>query len=159
MARSLIHSSDRSQSTMRSVPIRALVLGCVALACAAGTGSAPIALGLTGTHWTLIGLGEGAVPIAKTQTEPFLVFGDPPDHVHGSGGCNRLAGGYLLDGASLRFGPIAATRMACADGMDVEAALSAALGRTSSHRIEGDRLELYDADARVLATFAGRAAD
>lgn len=122
------------------------------LACA-GTTPAPGPVTLAHTHWRLVSLGAGGAPIAKTQTEAFLVFGEPPGRVSGSGGCNRMAGSYEEKGEQLTFGPIAATRMACADGMQVEDALGAALASIASFRIEGDRLELRDATGALLATF------
>ncbi|MEX2208283.1 MAG: META domain-containing protein [Myxococcota bacterium] len=150
--------------TMDRAKLRAgfgsLALGCLALACAAAdTRSAATSLGLERTRWTLTALGAAAAPIAKTQTEAFLLFGEPPGRVSGSGGCNRLAGSYERKGDELHFGPIAGTRMFCAEGMPVEDALGSALGQTTSLRIEGHRLELRDASGALLATFQGRAAD
>ena len=147
------------RSTIRR-GVGALLLGCVAFACA-GTDarSAATPLALAGTHWTLIALGADATPIAKTSSEPFLLFGDPPGRVAGSGGCNRLAGTYEQTGGDLRVGPIAGTRMYCEDGMAVEDALGIALAQTVSFRIEDDRLELRDASGALLAIFQGRAAD
>jgi heat shock protein HslJ len=138
---------------------RALVLGSLVLACAAAdtrSGAAP--LPLERTRWDLTALGADATPIAKTQTEAFLLFGESPGRVSGSGGCNRLAGSYELKGEKLSFGPIAGTRMFCAEGMAVEDTLGTALEKTASFRIEGDRLELRDASGALLATFQGRAA-
>jgi copper homeostasis protein (lipoprotein) len=136
-----------------------LVLGCLALACAApGTRSTDAPLPLERTHWMLASLGASATPIAKTQTEPYLAFGESPGRVAGSGGCNRLAGSYTQAGEKLTFGPIAGTRMACMAGLEVESALHAALTATAAFRIAGDRLELLDATGAVLATFQGRAA-
>jgi len=145
---------------MKQIRIHGLSLACVAfaLACAtADTRSSGTPLALERTHWTLTALGVAATPIAKTQTEAFLLFGEPPGRVSGSGGCNRLAGAYQLAGDKLTFGPIAGTRMACAEGMSVEDALGSALGSTASFRIDRDRLDLLDASGALLATFDGHA--
>lgn len=142
------------------ISIRGLLVVALALACAAAdTRPAATTLPFERTRWTLSALGPAATPIAKTQSEAFLLFGDPPGRVSGSGGCNRLAGSYELAGDELRFGPIAGTRMFCAEGMSVEDALGSALGQTASLRIEADRLELRNASGALLATFQGRAAD
>ena len=133
-----------------------LVLGCFALACA-GTTPPPLPMTLENAHWTLVSLGAGGAPIAKTQSEPFLVFGPAPGRMSGSGGCNRLAGSYEQKGDKLTFGPIASTRMACAQGMEVEDALGTALSGTATLRIEGGRLELRDAAGVLLAEFQGHA--
>ena len=93
------------------------------------------------------------MPVATTQTEPFLVFGAEPGRVTGSGGCNRLTGPYEQKSDAIKFGALAATRMACEHGMDTEDALGNALGAASSWKIVGDQLELYDAGGGLLATF------
>jgi putative lipoprotein len=122
------------------------------LACAA-VGSDSGAPTLEKTHWTLASLGAGRVPVATTQTEPFLVFGAEPGRVTGSGGCNRLTGPYEQKADAIKFGALAATRMACEHGMDTEDALGTALGAASSWKIVGDQLELYDAGGTLLASF------
>ena len=143
---------------MRRNLLRALLFACVALACAAtDTRSSPITL--ERTRWVLTGLGAAGAPIAKTQTEPFLLFGDPQGRVTGSGGCNRLAGTYAQRGDKLSFGPLAVTRMACADGMAVEDTVGSALSSTAAFRIDAGRLELHDAAGALLATFQARAAN
>jgi len=145
---------------MKQIRIHGLSLACVAfgLACAAtDIRSSATSLALERTHWTLTAIGVAATPIAKTQTEAFLLLGDPPGRVSGSGGCNRLAGAYQIAGDKLTFGPIAGTRMACAEGMSVEDALGAALGSTAAFRIDRDRLDLLDAGGALLATFEGHA--
>jgi len=160
MPRSVIHHPDSSQSRMKRNLLHLLLFGCVVLACAASdTRSTLASITLERTHWTLTGLGAAGAPIAKTQTEPFLVFGEPPGRVTGSGGCNRLAGRYEQKGDKLTFGPIAGTRMACADGMQVEDALGSALSSTTAFRIAGDRLELLDAAGARLASFQAHAAN
>ncbi len=137
---------------MKRVATHLLLFACVAHACATAETRSTV-FPLERTPGTLAALGAGGAPIAKTQTEPFLTFGDPPGRVSGSGGCNRIAGTYQPNGDKLTFGPIAATRMACASGMEVEDALSTALSSTAAFRIEGDRLELRDAAGALLATF------
>ena len=134
--------------------VRLLLLALVSgsLACAA-TGLDSWAPTLEHTHWTLATLGATRTPIAKTQTEPFLVFGAEPGRVAGSGGCNRLSGSYERKSEQIVFGALAATRMACEHGMDTEDALGTALGVAKSWRIVGDQLELYDAGGGLLATF------
>jgi heat shock protein HslJ len=76
--------------------------------------------------------------------------------VAGYGGCNRLGGSYMLEGSSLRFGPLAGTMMACANGMDAEKAYLEALARVAGWRIRGVHLELLDAGGAVLARFESR---
>lgn len=108
---------------------------------------------LRGTYWKLVRLGDDAVAAAEGQREASLVFDTEEPRVAGSGGCNRINGGFELEGDRLRFGRMAATRMACPDGMDQEQNFLAALARVQSHRIDGSHLELLDAAGKQVARF------
>jgi putative lipoprotein len=71
--------------------------------------------------------------------------------VSGLGGCNRFRGSYSSSGSNLRFGPLAATRIACVPAMmNQEARFFAALAGVRSTRIEGPFLLLYSADGTQL---------
>ena len=57
----------------------------------------------------------------------------------GVAACNRFMGSVTQQGASLRFGPLAGTRMACPDAlMEAERRIHAALAATRSWRAEAD---------------------
>jgi putative lipoprotein len=105
------------------------------------------------TYWKLTRLGETTVRVAPNQREASLVVHPGEGQVAGSAGCNRFSGPCTVDGSTLTFGNLASTRMACADGMDQEAAFLAALARVRSWRIAGDRLELLDAGGASQAGF------
>lgn len=64
----------------------------------------------------------------------------------GSTGCNRVQGGYEVEGTDFRFGEgLAATRMACPQPlMKQETAIFKALQRVTGYRYVPDRLELTD---------------
>ncbi|HSY59082.1 MAG TPA: META domain-containing protein, partial [Terriglobales bacterium] len=70
--------------------------------------------------WTLIRLGDDAVPTGPHDPEPNIEFNSKEHRVGDSGGCNRLMGTYEIDGQSIRFSKMATTRMACEKGMDLE---------------------------------------
>lgn len=109
---------------------------------------------LLGSYWKLVRLAGQAVPVADRQREPHLVLRTGPDGVRvaGHAGCNRIAGGATLEGdGGLAFGGTVATRMACAQGMDTEAAFLDALSRTQRYRLAGSHLDLVDAGGAVLA--------
>ena len=74
----------------------------------------------------------------------------------GSGGCNRLAGTYTVEGNRLTFSRMAGTMMACPSGMEQERSFHDALGRAATWRIDGERLELSDATGKVIAQFESR---
>jgi heat shock protein HslJ len=106
-------------------------------------------LPLEGT-WQLVELDGEAVPPGAGR-EPHLVFDTKGARLSGSGGCNRLAGSFELSGEDLRFGPMAVTKMACADDvMRREDAFLRALGSVTSHELDGATLALF-ADERVVA--------
>lgn len=88
---------------------------------------------LAGTGWVLDEL--GGVPLV--DVEPTLIFGGDGT-VTGSAGCNTFSGTYALDDAALSFGPLATTKMGCADPtMLVESAFLAAMGGITSWSLDG----------------------
>jgi heat shock protein HslJ len=111
---------------------------------------------LENTSWKLTGLGDNPVSAPSPQREAYFLL-DPANHrVSGSGGCNRLAGSYELNGDQLKFGQMAGTRMACPEGMDTEQSFLKSLGLVTSWKITGQGLELFDADGKELAKFKAR---
>ncbi len=108
---------------------------------------------LENTYWRLTRLGSAPVVVAERQREPGLVLHRENHRVAGSGGCNRLMGGYALEGQTLRFSQMAATKMACADGMQQEQAFLEALRNVETWKVIGEHLELSDSKGVMLARF------
>jgi len=70
----------------------------------------------------------------------------------GNAGCNGYFGSYALQGASLTFGAMASTKMACPEPqMEVESAWLTTLGLVTSWRMDGERLQILDGTDTVLA--------
>jgi copper homeostasis protein (lipoprotein) len=111
---------------------------------------------LENSYWKLTRLGDAPVLVGERQREPHLILRPEAGRLAGFGGCNRLLGGYRVDGERIELGPVASTMMACPDGMDTEAALVDALERAASWGIVGEHLELFDADGSRLARFERR---
>lgn len=65
-------------------------------------------------------------------------------------------GGYELKEENLKFGRMASTRMACQNGMELEASLIQALEPTVKWKIEGEHLELSDLKGTLGARFESR---
>jgi heat shock protein HslJ len=83
---------------------------------------------LDGTSWSLAEGKSMSIPDEVTMT---IAFAAP--RVSGSSGCNRFTGTYQEDGESISLGPLAGTRMACADAvMTAERAYLAALAEVAS---------------------------
>ena len=65
---------------------------------------------LSGGPWRVEDINQqGVIDFAETSLE-FLDNGQ----VSGRGGCNRFSGSYTREGATMTFGPMAVTQMACA---------------------------------------------
>ena len=112
---------------------------------------------LRGTNWRLVRLGEAPVEVSAGQTAPQLVFANDALQVSGSGGCNRITGGFTLEGDRLHLGPLAGTMMACVKGMEQEQRFLQALNHVERYRISGQQLELLDGAGTVLARFEAAA--
>lgn len=106
--------------------------------------------GLAGGDWVLQ---EDAGPRG-----PYLRF--EGGSVSGLGGCNRFGGKYEQSGEKLSFSPLMSTRMACRpDLMKKEQAFFDMLGKVKGMKLAGAKLELLDAEGKLLATFTRRAAE
>jgi putative lipoprotein len=126
---------------------------------ASGTADGAVAspASLEDTYWKLTQIGDAPVPPpAQGREEPHLMLDSKTHRVNGSGGCNRLAGTYALDGNRLTFGRSAATLMACPDGMEAERAFFRVLGHVRGWRVAARRLELLDASGTMVARFEAR---
>ncbi len=113
---------------------------------------------LLNTYWQLSSLGSSAVQAGAAQHEPHFSLQEQGHRIAGSLGCNAMNGSYALDGEHLTFGPMISTRMACVKGMDIEHGFADALRNSASWKITGSRLELYDADGHLLASFEAQPA-
>lgn len=144
----------------RSWSAAAVVLALTTAGCAAPPASERVRSAATAplvsTPWRLTHLDglELANPAGNNAVGFQLDTQNP--RITGFGGCNRMFGGYLLNGEQLRFDQIGATKMACAEGsrMKLEQDYFDMLSRVSSWKINGSSLELLDANGAVLATFA-----
>lgn len=134
-----------------------LVLAAAVAVLLAGCSSNPAApsASLAG-DWRLVELTGQAVP--EGEQTPTLNLALDERMVSGMAGCNRFHGQVEhADAQDLRFGPLAATKMACLDGdrMALEQRYLAMLAQVASQRLEasGRELSLLDAGGRILARF------
>ncbi|MDI5986553.1 META domain-containing protein [Halomonas sp. M4R5S39] len=108
---------------------------------------------LENTYWKLTRVGDVAAEAVDNQREAHFVLHVEESRVAGSTGCNRLAGSYRLENDSLRFGPLATTRMACLEGAETEQAFLTALEAAASWQVEGQALTLKDEAGAAVAHF------
>ena len=100
---------------------------------------------LTETYWKLVELDGNPVVVTAQMREPSLVLHTQDGRFSGSGGVNRLMGGYTLNGDALSFAEVASTMMAGPpEAMQQEQAIAAALARVRGFVISGDQLTLVD---------------
>jgi copper homeostasis protein (lipoprotein) len=120
-------------------------------------GNPLVTANLIDTYWKLTRIGDQPVPLRPEGREPHMILQSDGNRVGGFGGCNRFMGGFRQAERSLEFGQIASTMMACMDGMDLEQEFLGTLGATSTWKITGEHLELYDSGGTVIARFEARA--
>lgn len=121
-------------------------------------GSALVPAPLMQREWVLVELEGQPVKVAEERGRPTLRF-DPKDpRVSGMGGVNRYGGGYAIEGAALKFGPLMATKMAGPPEQNaLETRFLWVLEATTSWRLaRSGELELL-AGTRVVARFTPRA--
>jgi len=111
---------------------------------------------LIGTYWKATEIAGKAAPTQDAKREAHLVF-EAGARFSGSDGCNGISGTYELKGDSVRFSAGISTQKACIDIGTFDAAFRAALKGAIRLTITADRLELFDAAAKRLALFTGRA--
>lgn len=138
-------------------PRMTMALALTLAACAGDSGTAPPnGVGLEGTTWVLSQLGEKPMNPTAGQRQPYLMLTPEDQRASGHAGCNMFSGSYVLAGDTMTFTETAVTRMACAQGMDTEAAFLAALRETHGWSLEGSQLRLTDAAGKPLAVFTTR---
>lgn len=108
---------------------------------------------LEGTRWKLVELGGAPAPSLEADREPHIVLDPTSGAVGGTGGCNRISGGYAVDGASISFGQLAITNKACFENLDVDRQLADALEAASGFRLAAGQLELVNGEGTILARF------
>ncbi len=111
---------------------------------------------LIATDWVLVSLGDRANPIGAGGRPVTLRIDVSPDAVAaGFAGCNRYTGSYTVRRDSITFGPSASTKIACAQGMDLEQAYLSTLPKVVTYAIEDSTLTFFGASG-TLVTYRDR---
>ena len=105
---------------------------------------------LIGT-WTykgaMLATGSGKIPVIANTQSVTLTFNNDGT-LSGFSGCNNFNGGYTLSGKTTEFGkeitigPLASTKMYCADTADFETSYLNNLQRTQTYSIPNDTMML-----------------
>lgn len=111
---------------------------------------------LVGTTWNATGInnGSGGVVSIAANTAPTAQF-DAAGTISGNASCNQFSGPAVVDGQAIAIGPLASTRMACADeaATNQETAYLAALQASTTYELSPTGLELRDASGATMVTF------
>jgi heat shock protein HslJ len=116
---------------------------------------------LAGTSWRVTGYNNGRQAVVSVLAGTQLTMAFAADgRVSGSAGCNTFMGTYTASGSSLRFGPVATTRMMCSQAgvMEQEQQFLKALDSVTTIRQEGERAELRTADGALAVSLRKDAA-
>jgi len=108
---------------------------------------------LVNTYWRLVEISGQPATLGAGARELHMVLTSEGSRVHGFSGCNRFTGSYELTDSQLRLKPLAATRMACMEGMEQEQRFLQSLTSVMRFTNSGDDLALYSGDERLLLRF------
>jgi len=130
-----------------------LFLGILLVSCVKRetAGPGPEAAGIEGIQWYLLEVAGSTISPMADDKQPHILLDPARKQATGFSGCNNFFGGYELDGSSLKFGPVGATRMACPDletGLETE--VFKTLDQTRAWETKEEEL-LFLNDSGVLA--------
>jgi heat shock protein HslJ len=123
-------------------------IGALALLLAGCTSTGEQNAEVVGPVWGAVSIADKAVLDNALITLQL----DGDGRASGKGGCNGYGGSYTLEGSVLRFGPLAATKMACETAvMDQEQAYFDLLAQVEHYTVGDDgALVLTTADGRAI---------
>lgn len=114
------------------------------------------AASLENTYWKVMRIRGAPVTVVENQREPHLLLHPNDGRVTGHGGCNSLTGSYETTADRITFGQMAATMMACMNGMEQEQALHKALRDVTRWEISGEQLRLFDSQGAAVIELESR---
>ena len=109
---------------------------------------------LTNTYWKILRLGSAEIVPTEGAEQPHLTLQESEMSYAATLGCNRMSGGFTVSGDRLVFSLGATSMAACPSPLDEwERQLALVLAETAGWRVDGQALELIDADGGTLALF------
>jgi len=105
-------------------------------------------------YWRIVSLGGEPVNVAEGRREPHMILRSEKNTYAATVGCNRLIGGYNVEGDRITFTAAAGTLMDCPPPLAaMEQRLLGALDAARSWSITGQVLELFDKTGAGIALF------
>ncbi|AOA57799.1 META domain-containing protein [Acinetobacter larvae] len=106
---------------------------------------------LQNKDWVVTQINQVDYAPENTQTLASLKFGDSA--LSGSDGCNRIMGGYAVQGNKIKFSSLATTQMMCMDTVDLPEKFNTALNQVKSFAVNKSQLKLLDKEGKVVLKF------
>jgi len=138
--------------TISAIAAVLLTLGCGRTPPAEAPPKAAASRPITDRDWQLVSLGERTDPKGSGGQPITLRLDAATSRAGGFAGCNRFSAGYVLTAESLTFSPAISTKMACADGMEVENSFLVTLASFKTYQVTDSTLTL-SGTAGPLARF------
>jgi heat shock protein HslJ len=110
---------------------------------------------ITDRDWVLVALGEQTSPLGAGNEPATLRLEGATATAVGFAGCNRYRSTFTLKGDSLTFGPVISTKMACADGDELERSYLGMMEKVTTYQASDTSLTLGTGDGG-LARFRPR---
>ena len=110
---------------------------------------------LEGSRWVLVRIGDKPVVVMEGRPEPYIVLQSTTKQVVGHAGCNRLSGGYSIEGDTLRMSEMTTTRMACPE-LETENAFLNALETVARWKLMDNQLVLLDKSGAAVLQLESR---
>ncbi len=108
---------------------------------------------LVDKEWKLEYLKQENTQIVIENSVPYIKF-DSEGKVSGSGGCNNFSCDFILNGRTIKFGNIAATRKMCQESIELEDAFFQVLGNEVRALFKEGKLILSsDGGNRVIFSY------
>lgn len=101
------------------------------------------------TSWVLFQLNGNTL---KSERDVTINFSGSDNKVSGTAPCNNYSGTFNSSSGNLSFGPLASTKRMCPE-MENETLFLNALQNTSSYKISGSELNLFDSGGKLLMIF------
>jgi len=109
---------------------------------------------LSGTSWVVTGYNNGAGAVQSVALDSTLTIQFAKDGaVEGNAGVNAYSGDYTVEGAAIKIGPLATTRMAGPEElMNQEASFLLAMEKCATWSVTNGQLEMRDGESAIQIT-------
>ena len=108
---------------------------------------------LTGTNWFLISLNNHSIAIDAEKPVQFKINID--NSFKGFAGCNQFWGVYKIMQSQISFSNFNRTKTSC-DKIEIENELIETMRSTKAYLINGNKLQLINKNAEIIAVFQSR---